>query len=129
MRPGAGRRRHRTRVLPADAAGLRRPPRSSAPAASPPVLLKYLGQGVQKVRFSGGTAETPAQILLEFLDGNFALYDSDGNPRGAAAQLRQTALRRAEFKEPPAEEGGDGRRNQPGTNRNPFVQRLLRATA
>ena len=60
---------------------------------APPVMMKYLGQGVQKVRFSGGTPGAPLQILLEFLDGSFALYDGDGNAKDASgASAAATAL-------------------------------------
>ena len=49
-----------------------------------PEFLKYLGQGVGMVRFSGGEKGAPAQILLDFKDGNFAVYNSDGDPLDAA---------------------------------------------
>ena len=54
--------------------------------ASPPVFLKYLGQGVSQVRFSGGNAGAPLQILVEYNDGTFAVFDADGNSRSAAAE-------------------------------------------
>ena len=48
----------------------------------PPVYLAYLGRDVVKARFSEGS---PAQILVDFKDGTFALYDMDGKPQKAAA--------------------------------------------
>jgi hypothetical protein len=51
---------------------------------SPPTFMKYLGQGVSKVRFSGGTAGAPLQILVEFKDDTFALFDADGNSQSSA---------------------------------------------
>jgi hypothetical protein len=47
--------------------------------ATPPKFMKYLGQGVTKVRFSGGTANAPLQIMVEYKDGTFALFDASGN--------------------------------------------------
>ena len=43
-----------------------------------PVYMAYLGRDIVNVRFSGGTA---GQILADFKDGAFALYDMDGNPK------------------------------------------------
>ncbi|MDD2772430.1 MAG: hypothetical protein PHP45_01900 [Elusimicrobiales bacterium] len=51
----------------------------SVSGSSEPVFAAYLGQGVEKVRFSGGKPGQPLQILLDFKDGTFALYDIDGN--------------------------------------------------
>ncbi len=53
--------------------------------ATPPSFMKYLGKGVGQVKFSGGSNGQPLEILLQFLDGTFALYDGDGNPKDAAA--------------------------------------------
>lgn len=49
-----------------------------------PAFLKYLGQGVDKVRFSGGEPGKPLQILLDFKDGSFALFSADGDPMDSA---------------------------------------------
>ena len=49
----------------------------SAPGA--PTFLKYLGQGASKAKFTGGTAGAPLQIMLEFKDNTYALYDANGN--------------------------------------------------
>lgn len=43
-----------------------------------PVYLAYLGRDIVKVRFSEGT---PAQLLADFKDGAFALYDMDGKAK------------------------------------------------
>ena len=43
-----------------------------------PVFMSYLGRDVAKVRFSGGVTGQPLQILLDFKDGTFALFDADG---------------------------------------------------
>ena len=51
---------------------------------TPPTFMKYLGQGVSQVRFSGGTAGAPLQVLVEFKDDSFALFDGDGNSQSAA---------------------------------------------
>ena len=58
--------------------------------ATPPVFLKYLGQGVSKVRFSGGTAGTPLQVLVEYKDNTFALFDEDGNSQSSAVKSAET---------------------------------------
>lgn len=42
------------------------------------VFLAYLGKGADKVRFSGGVSGQPLQILVDFKDGTFALFDADG---------------------------------------------------
>ncbi len=44
-----------------------------------PVYMLYLGRDVTKVRFTGGGAD-PLQILLDFKDGSFAIFDADGKP-------------------------------------------------
>lgn len=54
--------------------------------ASPPAFLKFLGPDVSKVRFSGGTGGAPLQILVEFKDDTFALYDENGVSQRAAVQ-------------------------------------------
>ena len=51
-------------------------------SAAEPAFLKYLGQDVDKVAFSSRTAASP-QVLLNFKDGSFAIYDQDGNPQNA----------------------------------------------
>ncbi len=51
-----------------------------------PAFMKYLGKGVAKARFSGGKNGAPLQILLDFKDGTFALFDKDGGPRDAAPE-------------------------------------------
>jgi hypothetical protein len=43
-----------------------------------PVYLAYLGKDIANVRFSQDTA---AQILVDFKDGAFALFDLDGKPK------------------------------------------------
>ena len=48
-----------------------------------PSYLKFLAKNVDKVKFTGASAETPTRLLLEFKDGTFALYDADGNPLSA----------------------------------------------
>lgn len=45
-----------------------------------PKLTKPLSAGVESVRYSGGAAGRPLQILLELKDGGFSLYDADGSP-------------------------------------------------
>jgi hypothetical protein len=44
-----------------------------------PVFIKYLGERVEKVRFSGGKNGKPVKILVEFSDNNFALFNNDGD--------------------------------------------------
>jgi hypothetical protein len=60
-------------------------------SVAPPVFLKYLGQGVTKVRFSGGTAGAPLQIMVEYKDDTFALFDADGNSLSAAVKSSESA--------------------------------------
>ncbi|MBI3549664.1 MAG: hypothetical protein HY078_11540 [Elusimicrobia bacterium] len=51
-----------------------------------PVLLKFIGRDIEKARFTGGGASgKPLQILAEFKDGTFAVFDADGNPLDAPA--------------------------------------------
>jgi len=54
--------------------------------ASPPVFLQFLGQGVSMVRFSGGAAGAPLQVLVEFKDDTFALFDENGVSLRAAVK-------------------------------------------
>jgi hypothetical protein len=65
--------------------------------AKPAAFMKFLGKGVQQVRFSGGTSGQPLEILLQFLDGTFALYDGEGNAKDAAAASSSATA------EPPAD--------------------------
>ncbi len=58
--------------------------------STPPTFLKYLGQGVSKVRFSGGTAGAPVQILVEFKDDTFALFDANGNSQSASVKSEES---------------------------------------
>jgi hypothetical protein len=51
---------------------------------TPPSYLMYLGKGASKVRYSGGTGGAPLQILVEFKDDTFALFDADGKSQKAA---------------------------------------------
>jgi hypothetical protein len=48
-------------------------------SSSPPVFMKFLGENAEKVRFSGGKTGTSSQILVDYADGTFALFDGDGN--------------------------------------------------
>ncbi len=54
--------------------------------ASPPAFLQFLGAGVSMVRFSGGAAGAPLQILVEFKDDTFALFDENGISQRAAVK-------------------------------------------
>lgn len=45
-----------------------------------PVFMKVLGKGVSNARISGGADGTLMQILINFQDGRFALYNSAGEP-------------------------------------------------
>ncbi len=42
----------------------------------------FLGSNVTKVKFSNTSNGKPLQVMLEYNDGTFALFDSDGNPTG-----------------------------------------------
>lgn len=44
-----------------------------------PSFLKYLAKDVSDARFSGG-GDKPVRLRLNFTDGSFAVYDSEGNP-------------------------------------------------
>lgn len=59
-------------------------------AASPPTFLKFLGTGASKVRFAGGSAGAPLQILVEYKDDTFALFDADGNSQSSAVREAET---------------------------------------
>ena len=58
--------------------------------ASPPAFMKYLGQGVSQVRYSGGTADAPLRILVEYKDDTFAVFDADGNSLSSAVQAAES---------------------------------------
>jgi hypothetical protein len=58
---------------------------------TPPSFMKYLGQGVTKARFSGGTAGAPLQILVEYKDNTFALFDGDGNSQSSSVESTEAA--------------------------------------
>jgi hypothetical protein len=63
-----------------------------------PTFIKFLGKGADKVRFNGGSDGKPVQILIEFKDGTFAVYDEDGNsldavsPAPAAADKTEDSI-------------------------------------
>jgi hypothetical protein len=42
------------------------------------VFLRTLGPDADRVRFSGGAAGQPLQILVDRADGTFSLYNEDG---------------------------------------------------
>ncbi len=42
--------------------------------------LAYLGKNVERVRFSGGTDGRPVRILVDFKNGDFTLFSSEGEP-------------------------------------------------
>ena len=46
--------------------------------AGAPKFMKYLGNGAQGVRFSGGTGDEPLRVMLELKGGGFALFDGAG---------------------------------------------------
>lgn len=56
-----------------------------------PEYMKYLGPNVDSVRFSGGTNGQLVQILVNYKDGTFALFDENGDstqtPPTSAADL------------------------------------------
>ncbi len=66
-------------------------------AADPPKFVNYLGQNVSKVRFSGGAGGAPLQVLVEYKDNTYALFDADGNSQSAAVKKDE-----AEAAAPPA---------------------------
>lgn len=57
--------------------------------ATPPSFVKFLGTGASKVRFSGGTAGAPLQILVEYKDDTFALFDMDGTSQSSAVKAAE----------------------------------------
>ena len=58
--------------------------------AAPPTFMKYLGQGVSQVRFSAAAAGAPPQILVEYKDDTFALFDQDGNSLSTAVKTEES---------------------------------------
>jgi hypothetical protein len=68
---------------------------------SEPQFMKFLGQGVDKVRYTGGASGKPVQILLEFKDGTFAVYDEDGNSVDASAASNASTTGTADGKNIP----------------------------
>jgi len=71
-----------------------------------PVYLAYLGHDVAKVRFSQGA---PAQILVDFKDGDYALYSLDGKSQEAAqAEPPKAAQPPAPESVPPAPTSAPG---------------------
>ncbi|MFI5362497.1 MAG: hypothetical protein ACHQ49_11050 [Elusimicrobiota bacterium] len=59
---------------------------------TPPVFMKFLGSGVLQARFSGGTGGAPLQILVEYKDDTFALFDADGNSQDSAVQSTEASI-------------------------------------
>lgn len=49
-------------------------------SGSQPVFMKVLGKGVANARFSGGTDGKPVQILINYQDGHFELFNATGDP-------------------------------------------------
>ena len=45
-----------------------------------PQYLAYLGKNVDRVRFSGGTDGKPVRILVDFKNGDFTLFNAEGEP-------------------------------------------------
>jgi len=56
---------------------------------SPPRFLRYLGSGVSKVRFSAGSAGP--QVLVEYKDDTFSLFDQDGNSQSEAVKQEESS--------------------------------------
>lgn len=54
--------------------------------------VKVLGQGVDTVKFSGGTDNKPLMIMLEFADNSFALFDANGGSLDAMVVSGATAI-------------------------------------
>lgn len=52
---------------------------------TPPTFLRYLGQGVSRVRFTDGA------ILVDFHDGSFALFDEEGRSMKASSKAEGAA--------------------------------------
>lgn len=57
--------------------------------ADPPRFMKYLGAGVSQVRFSAGAGGP--QLLVEYKDDTFSLFDQDGNSRSSAVRQEESA--------------------------------------
>jgi hypothetical protein len=57
--------------------------------AAPPTFMKYLGAGVSQVRFSAG-AGGATQILVEYKDNTFALFDQNGNSQSSAVKAEDS---------------------------------------
>lgn len=50
-------------------------------STSPPSLMKTIAtKDVESVRYSGGKSGQPLQILVDYKDGSFGLFDEQGNP-------------------------------------------------
>lgn len=49
-------------------------------SGSQPQYLAYLGKNVDRVRFSGGTDGKPVRILVDFKNGDFTLFNAEGEP-------------------------------------------------
>lgn len=56
---------------------------------TPPSFVKFLGGNVSTVRYSGGAGGAPLQILVEYKDNTFALFDADGNSQSAALKAAE----------------------------------------
>jgi len=59
-----------------------------SPGGKNPGFMKYLGEGIEKVRFAGG-AQT--QILVEYKDDTFAVFDADGSLVSGSAKPKEKA--------------------------------------
>jgi hypothetical protein len=59
--------------------------------AAPPTFMKYLGQGVAKVRFSAAATGGATQLLVEYKDDTFAIFDEDGNAQSSVAPTGSAA--------------------------------------
>ncbi|MBV9079520.1 MAG: hypothetical protein JO102_00210 [Elusimicrobia bacterium] len=55
-------------------------------------FMKYLGAGVEKVRFAGGKNGKPLQILIDFKDGTFAFFTDEGQPIDANPDKTELSL-------------------------------------
>lgn len=58
---------------------------------TPPTFMKYLGSGVSQVRYSGGTAGKALQILVQYKDDTFAVFDGDGNSLSSVVESAESA--------------------------------------
>ena len=63
---------------------------------TPARYLGYLGQSVEKVRFSGGQDGRPLQILVDFTDGAFSLFSADGRKLDGPASGAPSRWRRSQ---------------------------------